>query len=679
LKKNLLLLLSLLLVFVLFLNACSGSRANSSQTVLVNSIEIFVEENRETVKVGEVLQLNVTVLPNNASNKDMVWSVENADESLSREKRAAITQNGKLTGIAEGTVIVKAKATDGSDVEGTMEITVTSHAPVTFKLNLSTNNSEWGTVSGAGCYEPGTEITPTASPAEGYRFYQWIYKDSVISTYTHFSFTMPPENATLTAHFLNNSVQLFTLNLTTNNPDWGVVNGAGVYASGTEVTINAHAFDNCTFIGWHNGYDLVDINNSFLLTVNEDSSFEGVFSDHEIFKAIIYGDQEGAEFLQDFLVSRYDYPISMLYSYDFFPDLLGKGIFIHIVGDFMNNETCMSLCGKSLNEVDTITNEKGYYYIRTSLDERPVFFISIKDTTVLGLLYDENQDFRKKLDEIIYLEFHQEIEYQQIIWESSGHDPKLFRGLFKNPDYSNTELLLAQDELMELTPQVQAVSNLINDKKDMSTLAEIFNLLRAIDNGQSPTKIFEVSASQILSTPILGGCTTFATAFAALARSKGIPSVIIDSADLNWINEGCSLNFVSGHFWVEVEINGLWYLVNSTNGNLYRNYDRSNWFLPQDPYPYIVFAKSLSVIDTGATEESHNPLQQVAFIYKEVNYEEPNYPRENLSNQLIQNRLFQEYQALNLQIDDDFNIDYSGEVFTIKATSTAVDFQNIGY
>src|SRR5690606_25836926 len=111
-------------------------------------------------------------------------------------------------------------------------------------------------------------------------------------------------------------------------------------------------------------------------------------------------------------------------------------------------------------------------------------------------------------------------------------------------------------EVVNITPQVEKVAELINDEKNISTLKEIYNLLRTIPTDERPSKIFEVSASKILSTPIIGGCTTYATAFAALARAKGIPTVIVDCAKLEWIEDGCYLYSVAGHFFVEVFIEG---------------------------------------------------------------------------------------------------------------------------
>jgi hypothetical protein len=59
-------------------------------------------------------QVKLTVLPANAANKTVTWSVENGTGL------ATITQTGLLTAITKGTVPVKATANDGSGIFGTL-------------------------------------------------------------------------------------------------------------------------------------------------------------------------------------------------------------------------------------------------------------------------------------------------------------------------------------------------------------------------------------------------------------------------------------------------------------------------------------------------------------------------------------------------------------------------------
>jgi PGF-pre-PGF domain-containing protein len=88
--------------------------------VQVTSITLTGSGNSTKVEKGKTLQMIAAVLPENASNKNVVWYV------VSGSGTASISTGGLLTGTGEGTVTVKATAADGSGVQDTIEITVTA-------------------------------------------------------------------------------------------------------------------------------------------------------------------------------------------------------------------------------------------------------------------------------------------------------------------------------------------------------------------------------------------------------------------------------------------------------------------------------------------------------------------------------------------------------------------------
>ncbi|MDK2834737.1 MAG: hypothetical protein PWP63_1824 [Methanolobus sp.] len=90
-----------------------------NSTILVTSITVEGENSANTVKVGKTLKMIASVSPDDATNKNVTWSVESGTGT------ATITEDGWLTGTGAGTVIVKATAKDGSGVQDTIEITVT--------------------------------------------------------------------------------------------------------------------------------------------------------------------------------------------------------------------------------------------------------------------------------------------------------------------------------------------------------------------------------------------------------------------------------------------------------------------------------------------------------------------------------------------------------------------------
>jgi len=79
------------------------------------------------------LQVVATILPEDATNKVLAWSVENTTG------RATINSNGVVTAIKDGEVTVTAKATDGSYEEGSCTVTISGQVTTLWELNTIPN------------------------------------------------------------------------------------------------------------------------------------------------------------------------------------------------------------------------------------------------------------------------------------------------------------------------------------------------------------------------------------------------------------------------------------------------------------------------------------------------------------------------------------------------------------
>ncbi len=88
--------------------------ASTPDPIPVTSIEIDTTET--DCDKGATLQLNATVLPENATDKTLTW--ESADESI-----ATVDANGLVTGVKNGTTIITAKSKDGT-VQATCTVTI---------------------------------------------------------------------------------------------------------------------------------------------------------------------------------------------------------------------------------------------------------------------------------------------------------------------------------------------------------------------------------------------------------------------------------------------------------------------------------------------------------------------------------------------------------------------------
>jgi phi13 family phage major tail protein len=72
-----------------------------------------------SVAVGATTQLTATVLPDNVTNKNIVWSSSDAT-------KATVDATGLVTGVAAGSVVITAKSQDDSTKQAIANITVTA-------------------------------------------------------------------------------------------------------------------------------------------------------------------------------------------------------------------------------------------------------------------------------------------------------------------------------------------------------------------------------------------------------------------------------------------------------------------------------------------------------------------------------------------------------------------------
>jgi len=105
----------------------SGSSADYYLTVyrqtpgeiMVKSIDL--DQTSTILKIGETTQIKATVLPEDATKKDVTWSSD-------KDSVAKVVDNtiGFITGVARGTATITATANDFSGIKGTATVTVVS-------------------------------------------------------------------------------------------------------------------------------------------------------------------------------------------------------------------------------------------------------------------------------------------------------------------------------------------------------------------------------------------------------------------------------------------------------------------------------------------------------------------------------------------------------------------------
>ena len=214
------------------------------------------------------------------------------------------------------------------------------------------------------------------------------------------------------------------------------------------------------------------------------------------------------------------------------------------------------------------------------------------------------------------------------------HEPvdnyKSFQGFYHNASYDNVSKFL-RNGVQTQSETAKKIAATINDKKDISTIKEIYQFTStqlAYGDGEK----FGRTSEEILSSGISTGCTDYGLAFISIAREKGIPSVFVQTGRIDWIYDRVRNNDkgITGHILVEVYLDGNWYLVDTTAGKLFLNYNRNNFSLNDG---YYVFSKSLDVWDSTILNEADN-YTQMREVFKHFNiaaYKEPLYDYINLS------------------------------------------------
>jgi len=115
----------------------------ANPVILVTSIDVYGEGNVTTITVdGDSLQMHADVLPANATNPTVTWSVIDGTGTATIDTAGMLFATGTPAG--NGTVWVKAEAIDGSGVADSVEITISNQGTSTnyHVLLVNDNNND---------------------------------------------------------------------------------------------------------------------------------------------------------------------------------------------------------------------------------------------------------------------------------------------------------------------------------------------------------------------------------------------------------------------------------------------------------------------------------------------------------------------------------------------------------
>lgn len=200
----------------------SGSIVIEVRSIQVTGITI--ECASAEMVVGNEQTLTAIVKPENATNKAVTWTTSNPAV-------ATVSEKGLVTGVSAGTVTITAEAQDGSSVSGNIDLIVKKE---TFTVEAVSSDETMGTVSGAGTYDKGTEVTLIARENSGYKFVGWYDGDVLLTDRSYYTFVVG-QDCSFTARFELDDIKVSSITVSSQN-------GANELMEGDTLQLNAEVF-----------------------------------------------------------------------------------------------------------------------------------------------------------------------------------------------------------------------------------------------------------------------------------------------------------------------------------------------------------------------------------------------------------------------------------------------------
>ena len=161
---------------------------------------------------------------------------------------------------------------DGN-IQNPRTITVTEDASYTAEFAIDQHsvmvasaNNTWGSVSGSGTFDYGTETQISATAIEHYHFVQWNDGN-----------TDNPRTITVTedvVYVATFAIDQFTITVNSNSETMGTVSGNGTYDYGEEIQISATPAEHYHFVQWNDG----NTDNPRTITVTENGNYTATFA-----------------------------------------------------------------------------------------------------------------------------------------------------------------------------------------------------------------------------------------------------------------------------------------------------------------------------------------------------------------------------------------------------------------
>ena len=154
-------------------------------------------------------------------------------------------------------------------------ITIIGQEQTTYEITATANPAIGGSISGTGTYIEGTTAILTATPSNGYYFYDWTENGAEVCLTPVYSFVVDSDR-TLVANFVIAPVY-YTITASAAPAAGGTVTGAGTYLEGTTATLTATANSNYLFTNWTENGVTVSSSATYSFVVDSDRTLVANF------------------------------------------------------------------------------------------------------------------------------------------------------------------------------------------------------------------------------------------------------------------------------------------------------------------------------------------------------------------------------------------------------------------
>lgn len=181
--------------------------------------------------------------------------------------------------------------------------------------------------------------------------------------------------------------------------------------------------------------------------------------------------------------------------------------------------------------------------------------------------------------------------------------------------------------------QIRNFCKSIPDIYSIDDLKELDKIFFEYFSRDTSTPKFSRSVIDIFNSKTFSGCSDIGMMMATILREKGIPTIYVETANVDWLNKEINNlpghEVMQGHIFLEILFDKKWYLYDPTFHIIYDDYDSSNNNYPRR---YYVFAKGENANQLGVYNTKDERALAISKLdnYDCKEYVDPNYPEINL-------------------------------------------------